>query len=102
MLTISPPLTPSRAQRYHAEESTSRSQAYYSEGEHIRGEWQGRLADHFGLRGDVRPEQFARLSEGRHPHTAEQLVQQRLPHSYKTADGKPVKTMGHRAGWDAT
>ena len=23
-------------------------------------------------------------------------------HEYKTADGKTVKTMGHRAGWDAT
>ncbi len=42
------------------------------------------------------------MSEGRHPRTGEQLVEQRLPHEYKTADGKTVKTMGHRAGWDAT
>jgi conjugative relaxase-like TrwC/TraI family protein len=102
MLTISQPLSSSQAQKYHAEEFTSRSQAYYAEGEHARGEWQGRLAEHFGLRGDVRPEHFARLSEGRHPFTEEQLVNQRLPHTYKTADGKTLKTMGHRAGWDAT
>src|SRR5207249_7578531 len=25
-----------------------------------------------------------------------------LPHEYKTTDGKTVKTMGHRAAWDAT
>src|SRR4051812_12704453 len=102
MLTISQPLSSSQAQKYHAEEFTSRSQAYYAEGEHVRGEWQGRLAEHFGLRGDVRPEHFARLSEGRHPSTEEQLVSQRLPHTYKTANGETLKTMGHRAGWDAT
>src|SRR6478609_8764890 len=95
MLTISQPLSSSQAQKYHAEEFTSRSQAYYAEGEHVPGEWQGRLAEHFGLRGDVRPEHFAQLSEG-------QLVSQRLPHSYKTANGETLKTMGHRAGWDAT
>src|SRR3712207_7863646 len=31
-----------------------------------------------------------------------QLVEQRVPHEYRAADGKTVKTMGHRAGWDAT
>jgi conjugative relaxase-like TrwC/TraI family protein len=102
MLTISQPLSSNQAQRYHAEEFTSRSQAYYAEGEHVHGEWQGRLAEHFGLQGEVRPDQFARLSEGRHPWTGEQLVEQRLPHSYKTDDGKTTRTMGHRAGWDAT
>jgi conjugative relaxase-like TrwC/TraI family protein len=102
MLTISQPLSSSQAQKYHAEEFTSRSQAYYAEGDHVRGEWQGRLAEHFGLRRDVRPEEFARLSKGCHPISEEQLVNQRLPHSYKTADGETVKTMGHRAGWDAT
>ena len=102
MLTISQPLSSSQAQKYHAEEFTSRSQAYYAEGEHVRGEWQGRLAELFDLQGSVRPDHFARLSEGRHPQTEEQLVNQRLPHTYKTADGKTLKTMGHRAGWDAT
>jgi hypothetical protein len=88
MLTISQPLSSGQAQRYHAEEFTSRPQAYYAQGETVRGEWQGRLADHFGLRGDVRSDHFARLAEGRHPHTQEQLVDQRLPHTYRTADGK--------------
>src|ERR1043166_3618659 len=102
MLTISQPLSSGQAQKYHAEEFTSRSQAYYAQGERVRGEWQGRLAEHFGLRGDVDPEHFARLSEGRHPLTGEQLVEQRLPHTYKTADGRTVRTMGERAGWDST
>ena len=102
MLTISQPLSSNQAQTYHAQEFTSHSQAYYAEGDRVQSEWQGRLADHFGLHGEVREEHFARLSEGRHPWTGEQLVEQRLPHSYKTEDGKTVKTMGHRAGWDAT
>lgn len=102
MLTISQPLSSSQAQKYHAEEFTSRSQVYYAEGESVRGEWQGHLAEHFGLRGEVRDEHFARLSEGRHPWTGEQLVQQRTAHEHKTEDGKTIKTMGHRAGWDAT
>ena len=102
MLTISRPLSSGQAQRYHAEEFTSRTQSYYAEGENVRGEWQGRLASDLGLKGEVRADDFARMSEGKHPRTGEQLVEQRLPHEYKTADGKTVKTMGHRAGWDAT
>jgi conjugative relaxase-like TrwC/TraI family protein len=102
MLTISRPLSSGQAQRYHAEEFTSRAQSYYAEGENVRGEWQGRLASDLGLKGEVREDDFARMSEGKHPRTGEQLVAQRLPHDYKTADGKTVKTMGHRAGWDAT
>jgi len=102
MLTISRPLSSGQAQRYHAEEFSSRAQSYYAEGDNVRGEWQGRLASDLGLKGEVRADDFARMSEGRHPRTGEQLVEQRLPHEYKTADGKTVKTMGHRAGWDAT
>jgi len=102
MLTISQPLSSSQAQRYHAEEFTSRSQAYYADGAQVHGEWQGRLAEHFGLRGQVGDDQFKRLSEGRHPWSGEQLVEQRLPHSHKTQEGKTVSSMGHRAGWDAT
>lgn len=102
MLTISRPLSSGQAQRYHAEEFASRAQSYYAEAESARGEWQGRLATDLGLRGEVRSEDFAKVSEGKHPRTGEQLVQQRLPHEYTTADGKTVKTMGHRAAWDAT
>src|SRR5579864_8204350 len=102
MLTISRPLSSGQAQRYHAEEFTSRAQSYYADGENLRGEWQGRLAADLALRGEVRADDFARMSEGKHPRTGQQLVNQRLPHEYKTAEGKTVKTMGHRAAWDAT
>ena len=68
----------------------------------MTGEWQGQLAEEFGLSGAVGAEEFARLSEGQHPATGDQLVRHRQSHQYQTADGKTVKSVEHRAGWDAT
>src|SRR6202050_1197410 len=102
MLTISKPLSAGQAQSYHAKEFTAREQNYWSERGVIAGEWQGRLAPQFGLAGAVSAEDFAKLSQGQHPVTGEQLVRQRASYEYQDADGKTVKTMEHRAGWDAT
>ena len=102
MLTISKPLSASQAQSYHQREFTSKEQNYWSQRGEIAGEWQGRLAEKFGLAGAVAAEDFARLCQGQHPQTGEQLVRQRASYQYKDADGKTVKTMEHRAGWDAT
>jgi len=53
MLTISNPLSASQAQAYHAEEFSNARENYYTQGDQIRGEWHGRLAEKWGLRGDV-------------------------------------------------
>ena len=53
-----------------------------------------------GLSGPVAAEDFAKLSQGLHPETGEQLVRQRASYEYQDADGKTIKTMEHRAGWD--
>jgi len=45
---------------------------------------------------------LCKLSQGQHPQTGEQLVRQRASHEYQDAQGKTIKTMEHRAGWDAT
>jgi len=42
------------------------------------------------------------VSLGQHPGTGEQLVRQRAFYECKDADGKSVKTVEYRAGWDAT
>jgi conjugative relaxase-like TrwC/TraI family protein len=102
MLTISKPLSAGQAQSYHAKEFTAKEQNYWSERGVIQGEWQGRFASQLGLSGAVSAEDFARLSQGQHPATGEQLVRQRASYEYQDADGKTVKTMEHRAGWDAT
>lgn len=102
MLTISKPLSAGQAQKYHQKEFTSREQNYWSQRGEVAGEWQGRLAEGFGLAGAVYAEDFGALSQGQHPLTKEQLVRQRASYEYKSADGNTVKTMEHRAGWDAT
>jgi conjugative relaxase-like TrwC/TraI family protein len=102
MLTISKPLSAGQAQTYHEKEFTAKDQNYWSQRGVIAGEWQGRLAERFGLAGTVSAEDFAKLSQGQDPQTGEQLVRQRASYEYQDADGKTVKTMEHRAGWDAT
>jgi conjugative relaxase-like TrwC/TraI family protein len=102
MLNISKPLSASQAQTYHEKEFTATEQNYWAQSNTIQGEWHGRLAGRFGLAGAVGAEEFARLSEGQHPQTGEQLVQHRQRHEYQTADGKTVTSVEHRAGWDAT
>jgi conjugative relaxase-like TrwC/TraI family protein len=102
MLRISKALSASQAQTYHAREFTSPDQSYWSRGQEVPGEWQGQLAQRFGLSGPVGAEEFARLSEGQHPLTGDQLVQHRQAYEYQSADGKTIKSVEHRAGWDAT
>ncbi len=102
MLTISKPLSAGQAQNYHQKEFTAKEQNYWSQRGVIAGQWQGQLASQFGLTGNVSAEDFARLSQGKHPQTGEQLVRQRASYEYQDADGKTIKAMEHRAGWDAT
>jgi conjugative relaxase-like TrwC/TraI family protein len=102
MLTISKPLSAAQAQTYHAKEFTAKEQNYWSQQGAAVGEWQGHLAQQFGLVGLVSADDFARLSQGQHPQTAEQLVKQHSSYEYADADGKTITTMEHRAGWDAT
>ena len=102
MLTISKPLSAGQAQTYHQKEFTAKEQNYWSQRGVIAGEWQGRMAGQFGLAGAVSAEDFAKLSQGQHPQTGEQLVRQRASYEYQDADGKTIRTMEHRAGWDAT
>jgi conjugative relaxase-like TrwC/TraI family protein len=102
MLTISNPLSASQAQAYHAQEFSNARENYYTQGDQIRGEWHGRLAEQWGLRGEVGEEHFQRLTEGQHPVTGEQLVRHKAAREYLNEHGQKIRTMEHRAGWDAT
>ncbi len=102
MVTISKPISSGQAQAYHKEEFANAKENYYTEGEQVRGQWQGQLAERWGLTGDVKEEQFARLSEGQHPATGEQLVRHQTAREYENGRGEMVRSMEHRAGWDAT
>jgi conjugative relaxase-like TrwC/TraI family protein len=102
MVTLSKPISASQAQAYHKEEFANAKENYYTEGERVRGEWQGQLAERWGLHGEVNEQQFARLSEGQHPETGEQLVRYQAAREYVNDKGETVRSMEHRAGWDAT
>jgi len=102
MLKISKAIGSAKLQDYHKQEFTSPDQSYWSQGQQVVGQWQGQLAEKYGLSGTVGAEEFQRLSEGQHPQTGEQLVQHRQSFEYVNSDGKTVKSVEHRAGWDAT
>jgi conjugative relaxase-like TrwC/TraI family protein len=102
MLKISKALSAGKLENYHRQEFTSPDQSYWSQGQTVQGEWQGKLAEKYGLAGAVSADEFHRLSEGEHPQTGEQLVQHRQSFEYQDANGKTIKSVEHRAGWDAT
>ena len=102
MLTMSKPLSASQAQTYHVREFASQEQNYWSRDQQGHSEWQGRLAEQWGLQGGVGSEHFARLSEGQHPHTEEQLVRHQVSRTYEGKFGREITSAEHRAGWDAT
>ena len=102
MLTISKPLSSAQAHSYHQREFSNSQDNYYTEGEKVRGEWHGRLAAQWGLKGEVQEDHFAKLADGQHPLTGEPLVRQRAAYEYVNGQGDTVRTMEHRAGWDAT
>ncbi|MGC2656516.1 MAG: MobF family relaxase [Bryobacteraceae bacterium] len=98
MLKISKPLSVGTTKSYYKEEYTKAENAsYYTQQGELQGQWHGRLAEDFGLKGTVTEAEYDRLVNGQHPHTAEQLIQHR--DTVKTASGEEV---AHRAAWDFT
>src|SRR3984885_5812842 len=102
MLTISKPLSAGQARTYHAREFAAEGQNYWSRDQQGHSEWQGKLAEQWGLHGAVGSEHFARLSEGQHPDTGAQLVRHQTSKTYEGKYGRDVTSVEHRAGWDAT
>ena len=102
MLTISRPLSAAQVRTYHAEEFSNARENYYTAGDRVHGHWHGRLAAQWGVSGDVQEKQFQRLAEGQHPVTSASLVHHQTTRAYANEHGETVKTMAHRAGWDAT
>ena len=102
MLTISKSLSGGQARTYHAREFASEQANYWSRDQHGHSEWQGKLAQQWGLEGPVGAEHFARLTEGQHPQTEAQLVRHQPAKTYENEFGREVTSVEHRAGWDAT
>lgn len=97
MLTLSKPLTAAQAKVYYQKDFSSVEGNYYSESQTVAGQWQGKLAEQWGLTGAVTAEQYNRLCDGQDPHSEEQLTRH---HSQGASADSPTRE--HRAGWDAT
>ncbi|WP_260741110.1 MobF family relaxase [Tunturiibacter lichenicola] len=103
MLSMSPkPLSAGQARTYHEREFASQGQNYWSRDQQGHSEWQGKLAEKWGLEGSVGNEEFARLTEGQHPFSGEQLVRHQPQKTYENQIGREVTSVEHRAGWDGT
>ncbi len=74
MMTMSSALSAGQAETYYQKEYTSASENYYGEKGEVNGHWAGRLAEEWGLKGEVQSEQYARLVAGQDPQTGEQLI----------------------------
>ncbi len=83
MLTMSKSLSGGQARTYHAREFASEQANYWSRDQQGHSEWQGRLAQEWGLEGSVGSEHFARLTEGQHPETQEQMVRHQPAKTYE-------------------
>jgi conjugative relaxase-like TrwC/TraI family protein len=101
MLTLSKPLSAGQVRTYHEREFASEQQNYWSRDQQGYSDWQGTLAQQWGLMGEVGSEHFARLTEGQHPITEVQLVRHQVSRTYEGKGGREVTSVEHRAGWDA-
>jgi conjugative relaxase-like TrwC/TraI family protein len=102
MMTLSKALSSGQAKDYYQKEYTSARENYYSERGAVDGRWTGRLAEEWRLEGDVQSEQYERLVAGQHPHSGEQLIRPARVKEQVNQYGEEIKTIEHRAGWDAT
>src|SRR5213080_677461 len=102
MMTMSKALSAGQAKDYYRQEFISAKENYYSESGEVRGQWYGRLAEEWGLKGEVGSEQYERLVAGQDPHTGEQLVRTVKSREEVNKYGEEITTSEHRAGWDAT
>ena len=103
MLTISKPLSAGQARTYHEREFASQGQNYWSRDRQGYSEWQGKTGPRrWGLQGPVGNEEVARLTEGQHPLTGEQLVRHQATRRPTKTNRREVTSAEHRAGWDGT
>jgi conjugative relaxase-like TrwC/TraI family protein len=102
MMTMSGALGAAGAVSYFKEEFEHARGSYYTEEGKTVDRWRGELAEHFGLSGEVKREDFERLCEGQDPRDGEQLVRLVRPHESRNLYGDEIETGGHRAGCDIT
>ena len=102
MMTMSNALSAGQAETYYQQDYANKKENYYSERGEVNGNWIGRLAEEWGLTGEVTSEQYERLVAGQDPQTGEQLIRFVASREAVNNYGEEITTSEHRAGWDAT
>jgi conjugative relaxase-like TrwC/TraI family protein len=102
MMTMSNALSAGQAENYYQQDYNNKKENYYGERGEVSGNWSGRLAEEWGLNGEVTREQYARLVAGQDPNTGEQLIRFVPSREAVNNYGEEITTTEHRAGWDAT
>src|SRR5438105_40936 len=102
MITMSKARSAGQANTYYQQDYANKKENYYSERGEVNGNWIGRLAEEWGLTGEVTSEQYARLVAGQDPNTGEQLIRFVPSREAVNTYGEEITTSEHRAGWDAT
>ena len=101
MLSISRALKASQAGTYHTQDFVSETQSYYAKGDAPLGEWQGGLADRFGLLGTV-----SKVESWLSPIGSIRKLASRwysiASLANRTTRMAPHQDGGASAGWDAT
>src|SRR3989442_1491431 len=76
---------------------------YYTEGQHVVGQWCGQGAEQLGLSGVTRRDEFLRLCENLHPQTGERLtLRQKTTRMEIGPDGEQHQNTNRRVFYDFT
>jgi len=88
MLTISEPFSCGQARTYHARKFAAKEANYWSRSNKATANSRVSSGREWGLQGAVGAEQFARLTEGQHPETQEQVVRHQPAKTYENQFGR--------------
>ncbi len=87
-----------QAERYFEKELTNERETYYSEKGVAVGQWMGRGAEILGLKGNIKKEDFSRISRGIDPTTGERF--RRMTFGRTREVNGEITLVKEIAGWD--
>lgn len=87
-----------QAERYFKKELTNERETYFSEKGVAIGQWTGKGAKILGLKGNIKEEDFSRMSRGINPATSERFRRMTFGRT-RNVDGE-LKQVKEIAGWD--
>lgn len=87
-----------QAEAYFEKELTHERETYYSEKSTGTGQWAGKGAEALGLKGEIKKEDFSRISRGINPATGKRFRRMTLGRT-REVNGE-IKRVKEIAGWD--